>query len=110
LCAQDDLEPVLRTFAEQQGTGDLKFSTEAVAFEQEGDGVTVALEDHGGGEKETVCATYVIAADGAQSRIRRKLGTRNGAPSRRPLLYRNECRLLTAKRKTSARVELYRFF
>ena len=88
LCAQDDLEPVLRTFAEQQGTGDLKFSTEAVAFEQEADGVTVALEDHGGGEKESVCATYVIAADGAQSRIRRKLGTRNGAPSRRPLLYR----------------------
>ena len=76
LCAQDDLEPVLRTFAEQQGTGDLKFSTEAVAFEQEADGVTVALEDHGGGEKESVCATYVIAADGAQSRIRRKLGTR----------------------------------
>jgi 2-polyprenyl-6-methoxyphenol hydroxylase-like FAD-dependent oxidoreductase len=76
LCAQDDLEPVLRSFAEQHGTGELKFSTEAVAFEQESDGVAVALEDHGGGEKETVRATYVIAADGAQSRIRRKLGTR----------------------------------
>src|SRR6516165_10771032 len=76
LCAQDDLEPVLRAFAEQQGTGELKFSTEAVAFEQEADGVTVALEDHGSGEKETVRASYVIAADGAQSRIRSKLGTR----------------------------------
>jgi 2-polyprenyl-6-methoxyphenol hydroxylase-like FAD-dependent oxidoreductase len=76
LCAQDDLEPVLRTFAEQQGTGELKFSTEAVAFEQEADSVTVSLEDHAGDERETVRATYVIAADGAQSRFRRKLGTR----------------------------------
>jgi 2-polyprenyl-6-methoxyphenol hydroxylase-like FAD-dependent oxidoreductase len=76
LCAQDDLEPVLRTFAEQQGTGELKFSTEAVAFEQEADGVTVALEDHRSGTKETVRASYVIGADGAQSSIRRLLGTR----------------------------------
>jgi 2-polyprenyl-6-methoxyphenol hydroxylase-like FAD-dependent oxidoreductase len=76
LCAQDDLEPVLRAFAEQQGPGEVKFSTEAVAFEQEADGVIVVLEDHGSGEKETVRATYVIAADGAQSRIRRQVGTR----------------------------------
>ena len=76
LCAQDDLEPVLRTFAEQREVGELKFSTEAVAFEQEANGVTVALENRGGGDKETVRASYVIAADGAQSRIRSKLGTR----------------------------------
>jgi putative polyketide hydroxylase len=43
LCAQDDLEPVLRSFAEQQEPGELKFSTEAIAFEQEADGVIVAL-------------------------------------------------------------------
>jgi putative polyketide hydroxylase len=76
LCAQDDLEPVLRTFGEQQEKGELKFSTEAVAFEQKADGVTVVLENHGMGQKETIRGTYVIAADGAQSRIRRKLGTR----------------------------------
>jgi putative polyketide hydroxylase len=76
LCAQDDLEPVLRTFAERQGSGELRFSTEAVALEQEADGVLVVLQDHGSGEKETVRATYVIAADGAHSRIRRQLGTR----------------------------------
>jgi putative polyketide hydroxylase len=76
LCAQDDLEPVLRAFAEQQGLGELKFSTEAVAFEQETDGVIVLLEHRASGEKQTVGATYVIAADGAHSRIRQQLGTR----------------------------------
>jgi putative polyketide hydroxylase len=76
LCAQDDLEPVLRAFAEQQGLGELKFSTEAVAFEQEADGVIALLEDRASGEKQTVGATYVIAADGAHSRIRQQLGTR----------------------------------
>ena len=81
LCAQDDLEPVLRTFAEQREVGELKFSTEAVAFEQEANGVTVALENRGGGDKETVRASYVIAADGAQSRIRSKLGTRMLGPA-----------------------------
>ena len=45
LCAQDDLEPVLRGFAEQQGPGELRFSTEAVTFEQDADGVTSTLAD-----------------------------------------------------------------
>jgi len=76
LCAQDDLEPVLRAFAEQQGLGELKFSTEAMAFEQDADGVIVVLEYRASGEKQTVGATYVIAADGAHSRIRQQLGTR----------------------------------
>jgi len=76
LCAQDDLEPVLRAFAEQQGLGELKFSTEAVAFEQEAAGVSVGLENRASGEKQTVGTTYVIAADGAHSRVRQQLGTR----------------------------------
>ena len=76
LCAQDDLEPVLRAFAEQQGLGELKFSTEAVAFEQVADGVLVVLENRASGEKQTVGTTYVIAADGAHSRIRQQLGTK----------------------------------
>ena len=76
LCAQDDLEPVLRSFAEQQGPGELKFSTEALTFEQDNDAVTVTLRDHASGEPETVRAAYVIAADGAQSRIRRQLNVR----------------------------------
>jgi 2-polyprenyl-6-methoxyphenol hydroxylase-like FAD-dependent oxidoreductase len=76
LCAQDDLEPVLRAFAEKQGLGELKFSTEAISFEQQAHGVVVTLRDLASGEQYTVHAGYVIAADGAQSRIRRQLGVK----------------------------------
>jgi len=76
LCAQDSLEPVLRRFAEQLGPGEVRFSTEAVSFEQDGDGVTLVLEDRRSGAKETVRAAYVIAADGAHSPIRQKLGVK----------------------------------
>jgi putative polyketide hydroxylase len=76
LCAQDDLEPVLRAFAEQQEPGELNFSTEATSFEQQADGVVVTLRDLSSGEQHTVKAGYVIAADGAQSRVRRQLDVR----------------------------------
>jgi putative polyketide hydroxylase len=76
LCAQDDLEPVLRWFAEKQGGGKLVFSTEAVAFEQREDGVVVTLVDRASGERRDVRAAYVIAADGAQSGIRHKLSVK----------------------------------
>ncbi len=76
LCAQDSLEPVLRRFAEQLGLGEVRFSTEAVSFEQASDDVTLVLENRRSGEKETVRAAYVIAADGAHSPIRQKLGVK----------------------------------
>jgi len=76
LCAQDYLEPVLRTFAEQQGPGALRFSTEATAFEPQKDGVVVTIVDRNSGEQQEVRAAYVIAADGASSRVRRQLGVK----------------------------------
>jgi putative polyketide hydroxylase len=71
LCAQDDLEPVLRRFAEAQPPARLRFNTEMVAVEQDADGVTATLIDRIGGGETTVRAQYLIAADGAQSRVRR---------------------------------------
>jgi 2-polyprenyl-6-methoxyphenol hydroxylase-like FAD-dependent oxidoreductase len=76
LCAQDYLEPVLRTFAERAGTGELRFNTELTAFEQDATGVTGTLVDRLTGAETAVRAPYVIAADGAQSRIRRAVGVR----------------------------------
>lgn len=76
LCAQDDLEPVLRWSAEKQGGGNLVFSTEAIAFDQREDGVIVTLLDRASGDKRDVRAAYVIAADGAQSRFRQELGVK----------------------------------
>jgi putative polyketide hydroxylase len=76
LCAQDDLEPVLRACAERQAAAELRFDTEVTAFEQDAAGVTATLTDHRRGTPTQLRARYVIAADGAQSRIRRQLGVR----------------------------------
>ena len=76
LCAQDDLEPVLRTYAEGQGQGELRFNTELTAIEQGTDGVTATLIDRTSGIESRVRARYVIAADGARSRVREALGIR----------------------------------
>src|SRR5579885_2043787 len=41
LCAQDDLEPVLRRFAEAQPLAELRFDTEMTAVAQDSDGVNI---------------------------------------------------------------------
>src|ERR1700733_630896 len=43
LCAQDDLEPVLRRFAEARPEADLRFNTEMTAVAQDANGVTATL-------------------------------------------------------------------
>src|SRR4029077_11646917 len=76
LCAQDDLEPVLRAFAERQAGAELRFSTDVIACEQDDAGVTATLVDRADGTRKQIRAQYVIAADGAQSTIREQLGVR----------------------------------
>jgi len=71
LCAQDDLEPVLRRHAESLAAGALRFGTELVALEQDADGVTATLRS---GETETrMRSRWLIAADGARGRGRELL-------------------------------------
>src|SRR5262249_29844489 len=74
LCAQDYLEPVLRRFAERQAPAELRFDTELVGFEQDEEGVRATLVDRRTGQRETIGAGYMIAADGAQSQVREALG------------------------------------
>ena len=74
VCAQDDLEPVLRAHAEAQPLGDVRFNTEVSELEQDAHGVTAVLVDRQTNRRSTVRASFVIAADGAQSRIREQLG------------------------------------
>src|SRR5260370_37949609 len=76
LCAQDDLEPVLCGFAEQLGVGELRFNSELTGFDQNKGFVTATIADRATGTTNQVRAQYVIAADGAQSRVRRELGVR----------------------------------
>jgi putative polyketide hydroxylase len=76
LCAQDDLEPVLRRFAEAQEAGELRFNTELTAVTQDETGVDALLTDRVTGDTTKVRAAYMIAADGAKSVTRRILNVR----------------------------------
>jgi putative polyketide hydroxylase len=73
LCAQDDLEPVIRRFAEAADAGTLRFNTELTSFSQKPGAVTGTLTDRITGEATPFTARYLIAAEGAQSRVRRAL-------------------------------------
>jgi len=91
LCAQDDLEPVLRRHAEALAPGTLSFGTELIRFEQDTEGVTATIRDARGHSQ--VRSQYVIAADGARSPARRALGiSMRGVPE----LYRSVNVLMNA--------------
>jgi putative polyketide hydroxylase len=70
---QDKLEILLRDRALELGA-DVRFATEMVSFEQEAAGITAVLRDRRTGAERTLRADYLIAADGANSTIRRRLG------------------------------------
>jgi 2-polyprenyl-6-methoxyphenol hydroxylase-like FAD-dependent oxidoreductase len=88
LCAQDDLEPVLRRHAEALAPGTLHFGAELSGLAEEGDRITATIADG-----RRVRARWVIAADGARGRVRDLLGI---ALTGRPFLYRSINVLLRA--------------
>lgn len=69
---QDMLEPVLVDVARERG-GVVRFYTECVGVEQDGNSVTATLKDRKSGLTSTIRADYLIAADGAGSPIRTRL-------------------------------------
>jgi 2-polyprenyl-6-methoxyphenol hydroxylase-like FAD-dependent oxidoreductase len=73
---QIGLEPALARAAEEAGAH-VRYSTEARIEAQDADGVTVVVRPREGGPERSVRACYVVAADGAHSRIREQLGIRN---------------------------------
>ncbi|GAB3405920.1 FAD-dependent oxidoreductase [Flindersiella endophytica] len=75
---QDKLEILLRAHARERGA-DLRFSTELVSFEADDSGVTAVLRP-AGGEEYTLAADYLVAADGANSPIRKALGIEVDGP------------------------------
>lgn len=70
---QDLIEPVLLAAARERG-GDVRFNTECIAFEQDDNGINATIRDRSNGSESIVHADYMIAADGAGSPIRKKLG------------------------------------
>ena len=70
---QDALEPLLRERALELGAT-VRNRTEAVAVDQDADGVTTTLRDLDSGDEHQVRARYVVAADGNRSPMRGRLG------------------------------------
>ena len=70
---QIGLEPVLLDKA-RAGGAEVQYASEVVDVSQDGDGVTARIRPRDGGDERTVRAQYLIAADGAHSPIRRRLG------------------------------------
>jgi 2-polyprenyl-6-methoxyphenol hydroxylase-like FAD-dependent oxidoreductase len=73
--SQSLLEPLLKQRAEELGA-ELRFATEMTSFDQDSTGVTAQIRHRDSGETATVRARYMIAADGAHSRVRDRLGIR----------------------------------
>lgn len=74
---QDRLEILLRERAEKLGAG-IRFGTELAGFTQDEDGVTATLRQDGA--ERTIRADYLVAADGATSPIRERLGVACDGP------------------------------
>ncbi|MBA9005538.1 FAD-dependent monooxygenase [Thermomonospora cellulosilytica] len=81
MCHQDELEPILRDRAVELGA-DVHFGVECTAVEPDGDGVWARLRPADGGTERRLRADYVIAADGANGRIRQWLGIGTSGPGR----------------------------
>ena len=72
---QIGLEPVLLRAAERLGTR-IQYASEAASVDQDAHGVTVVVRPRDDGPERTVRARYLVAADGAHSPIRERLGIR----------------------------------
>jgi 2-polyprenyl-6-methoxyphenol hydroxylase-like FAD-dependent oxidoreductase len=70
---QVGLEPVLRERSSELGA-EHRFGTELVSFEQRDDHVASVIRPRGGGPEQTVTSDYLVAADGAHSPVRTRLG------------------------------------
>lgn len=75
-CPQVQLDPLLADVARERG-GDLRFGVELTDFTQDDDGVSASVTDVVTGQSACLKADYLIAADGAGSRVRTALGIEN---------------------------------
>ena len=76
---QRSVEPILIDAARRRGA-DIRFGTQCVAVEPDIDGVTAVVEDLGTGERCTIRAGYLIAADGFRGTTGRRAGIGRSGP------------------------------
>jgi putative polyketide hydroxylase len=71
---QDHLEPVLLRHLWTFPAAEVRFGTELVGFDRDGDGVTVVLREGPSGPATVVRTRFLVGADGAHSTVRTGLG------------------------------------
>lgn len=74
LCPQDHLEPCLLALATKDGLADVRYSHEMTSFTTLESGVVAEIQQRHADERIRIDARYLVAADGAHSRIRRACG------------------------------------
>jgi 2-polyprenyl-6-methoxyphenol hydroxylase-like FAD-dependent oxidoreductase len=74
--SQDRLEPTLLAAADAP----VRFGVELIDLAEEAESVVAVLADHQRGEETRVRARYVLAADGANSTVRQRLGIDTTGP------------------------------
>jgi putative polyketide hydroxylase len=75
--SQDRLEPILLASADTP----VRYGVELVDLAEEADRVVASLADHRRGEETRVRVRYVLAADGANSTVRRRLAIDTAGPA-----------------------------
>ena len=73
-CSQRELEPILAAAVAAEPCAELRFGAELVSFKQDRCGVVAEVLDRAKHEVSLVRCEYLIAADGARSQIRNRLG------------------------------------
>lgn len=71
--SQNSLEPLIMESARRLGA-EVRFSTEVISMDEDSAGVTTLLRDRKSGATSTARSSYLIAADGAHSTVRQRLG------------------------------------
>ena len=74
LSSQDVYEPVFRRLAERLGPGELRFHCELEDFRATPDGVRSTICRRDNGDRFEVSSRYLLACDGWNSAVRRRLG------------------------------------
>lgn len=75
------LEPVLKSFLDEDPLVDVRFGWAFVSFMEEADRVTVTLKNTGSGKEEQVRCQYLAGCDGGNSKVRKQLGIKlSGTP------------------------------
>jgi 2,4-dichlorophenol 6-monooxygenase len=80
--SQNLFEPILLERLQKEGPADLHYRHQWEASQADADGVTSQIQDLASGETHEVRSRWLIAADGAGSRVRKSLGIEMQGPQK----------------------------